>query len=49
VVGITVNGGFNTGFYFGGGLQYFFGKAEQDEMRKGAESVRVRRRRRGRI
>ncbi|MCA9650031.1 MAG: hypothetical protein KC501_08990 [Myxococcales bacterium] len=33
-VGITVNGGFNTGFYFGGGLQIFFGKSEQDETRK---------------
>lgn len=32
-VGITVNGGFNTGFYFGGGLQIFFGKSEQDETR----------------
>jgi hypothetical protein len=31
-VGITINGGFNTGFYFGGGLQYFFGKSAQDEM-----------------
>lgn len=34
VVGITINGGWNTGFYFGGGLQFFFGKAEQDEMGK---------------
>ncbi len=25
VFGITVNGGFNTGFYFGGSLQYYFG------------------------
>lgn len=25
-VGISVNGGFNTGFYFGGSLTYFFGK-----------------------
>jgi hypothetical protein len=25
-VGITINGGFNTGFYFGGSLTYFFGK-----------------------
>jgi hypothetical protein len=29
VVGITVNGGFNTGFYFGGALTYFFGKEFQ--------------------
>ena len=26
---ITVNGGFNTGFYFGGALTYFFGKQFQ--------------------
>ncbi len=25
-VGITLNGGFNTGFYFGGAVTYFFGK-----------------------
>ena len=25
-IGITLNGGFNTGFYFGGSLTYFFGK-----------------------
>ncbi len=25
-VGISINGGFNTGFYFGGSLTYFFGK-----------------------
>lgn len=28
-VGITLNGGFNTGFYFGGSLTYFFGKEFQ--------------------
>jgi hypothetical protein len=28
-VGISINGGFQTGFYFGGGLQYFFGKSFQ--------------------
>ena len=32
--GITINGGWNTGFYFGGGMQVFFGKSEQDEMRR---------------
>jgi hypothetical protein len=41
-VGITINGGFNTGFYFGGGLQYFFGKPAQDEMTK--KPVEARRR-----
>ncbi len=35
-VGIVINGGFNTGFYFGGALQFFFGKPQQDEMGKGA-------------
>lgn len=44
VVGLTLNGGFNTGFYFGGGLQYFFGKVEQDEMRRKPEDEYVRRR-----
>lgn len=47
-VGITVNGGFNTGFYFGGGLQYFFGKPEQDEMTKRPVEAR-RRGRAGRV
>jgi hypothetical protein len=28
-VGISINGGFQTGFYFGGGIQYFFGKKFQ--------------------
>jgi len=46
-VGITVNGGWNTGFYFGGGLQYFFGKPQQDEMSKGATIGRRKRRRAG--
>ena len=45
-VGITVNGGFNTGFYFGGGVQYFFGKPEQDEMTR--KSLDARRRGRAR-
>lgn len=46
--GITVNGGFNTGFYFGGGMQYYFGKREQDEMTK--KPVEARRRgRTGRV
>ncbi len=45
-VGITINGGFNTGFYFGGGVQYYFGKAEQDEMGKGATMGSKRRKRR---
>jgi hypothetical protein len=47
-VGITVNGGFNTGFYFGGGVQYFFGKREQDEMTKQPAQARRRDRRTGR-
>jgi hypothetical protein len=29
VFGITINGGFNTGFYFGGAMTYFFGKEFQ--------------------
>lgn len=44
VVGFTINGGFNTGFYFGGGIQYYFGKAEQDEMRKKGSELGKRRR-----
>lgn len=48
-VGITLNGGFNTGFYFGGGLQYYFGKREQDEMAKPAEASRRKRARAGRV
>lgn len=48
-VGITVNGGFNTGFYFGGGLQYYFGKAEQDEMTKTPVEARRKGRRAGRV
>ena len=48
VFGITVNGGWNTGFYFGGGFQFFFGKPAQDEMSKGA-TIGKRRRRAGRI
>jgi hypothetical protein len=47
-VGITVNGGFNTGFYFGGGVQYFFGKPAQDEMTKTSLDAR-RRGRAGRV
>ena len=26
IVGVTLNGGWNTGFYFGASMQYFFGK-----------------------
>lgn len=51
-VGITLNGGFNTGFYFGGGLQVFFGKSEQDEMLRkpvDEEASRRRKRRSGRV
>lgn len=49
-VGITINGGFNTGFYFGGGLQYYFGKSEQDEMtKKPVEEARRKGRRLGRV
>lgn len=29
VFGISINGGFNTGFYFGGSMHYFFGKQFQ--------------------
>jgi hypothetical protein len=47
-VGITINGGFNTGFYFGGGLQYFFGKASEDEMTKKPVEEARRRGRAGR-
>lgn len=35
VFGITLNGGWNTGFYFGGGLTYFFGKEFQKQGRSG--------------
>ncbi|MCA9707216.1 MAG: hypothetical protein KDK70_15290 [Myxococcales bacterium] len=48
-VGITINGGWNTGFYFGGSLQYYFGKPQQDEMTKGAEIGQRKRRRSARI
>ena len=48
-VGITINGGFNTGFYFGAGLQYFFGKREVDEMTKKPAEASRRRRRSGRV
>ncbi len=48
LVGITINGGFNTGFYFGGGLQVYFGKPSQDEMSKGA-SIGKRKRRAGQL
>lgn len=37
-VGITLDGGFGTGFYFGGGLQYFFGQAKPDEAGRRAAS-----------
>jgi hypothetical protein len=29
VFGISINGGFNTGFYFGGAMHYYFGKQFQ--------------------
>lgn len=48
-VGITLNGGFNTGFYFGGGLQVFFGKSEEDEMRKKPVDEEARRRKNRRV
>jgi len=31
-VGIAVTGGFQTGFYFGGSLQYFFGAKRKDQV-----------------
>jgi hypothetical protein len=33
--GITLTGGWNTGFYFGGSLNYFFGKQFQKQGRTG--------------
>lgn len=33
--GITITGGWNTGFYFGGSLNYFFGKSFQKHGRTG--------------
>lgn len=44
-VGIAVTGGFQTGFYFGGNFQYFFGKPKQDDMGAGPASAKKRRKR----
>ena len=35
VFGITLSGGWNTGFYFGGSLNYFFGKSIQTDRSTG--------------
>ena len=35
VFGITLTGGWNTGFYFGGSLNYFFGKQFQTDRSTG--------------
>jgi hypothetical protein len=43
---ISINGGFNTGFYFGGTLAYFFGPSKQDEMGVGAAGGSAKRRNR---
>ena len=45
-VGLAVTGGFQTGFYFGGNFQYFFGKPKQDDMGSGPASARKKKRRR---
>jgi len=43
VFGITLSGGWNTGFYFGGSLNYFFGKQFAKEDNKGpAPSARAK-------
>jgi hypothetical protein len=41
--GISINGGFNTGFYFGGSLMYFFGPTKQDDMGIGPADGTARR------
>jgi hypothetical protein len=41
--GISINGGFNTGFYFGGALTYFFGPTKQDDMGIGPADGTARR------
>ena len=44
VFGITLSGGWNTGFYFGGSLNYFFGKQFAKTDNKGPAAVsRIRR------
>lgn len=45
-VGIGVTGGFQTGFYFGGNIQYFFGKPKQDDFGSGPASAKRKRKRR---
>ncbi|MEM6996907.1 MAG: hypothetical protein AAF721_40770 [Myxococcota bacterium] len=45
-VGIGVTGGFQTGFYFGGNFQYFFGKPKQDDLGSGPASASKRKRKR---
>lgn len=40
VFGIGITGGFQTGFYFGGNMQYFFGKPQQDDLGAGPASAR---------
>jgi hypothetical protein len=41
--GISLNGGFNTGFYFGGSMMYFFGPSSQDDMGIGPAGASRRR------
>ena len=48
-VGIGVTGGFNTGFYFGGNLQYFFGESRQDDYGVGPASAKRKRRKQRRL
>ncbi len=45
VFGITITGGWNTGFYFGGSLNYFFGKqfSKADNTGPAAKSARITR------
>ena len=44
--GIGITGGFQTGFYFGGNMQYFFGKPQQDDFGAGPASARRGKRKR---
>ena len=37
-LGINLTGGFNTGFYFGGSIQYFFGQGGKDKPKEAEES-----------
>ena len=46
LVGIGITGGFQTGFYFGGNVQYFFGKPMQDDFGAGPASARRGKRKR---